>query len=855
MRKQIFFLFLFLMLVASIYCITIQGKISSNHDTSFHGVITLELQNATDTLPISINTIAHNGYFMEAIDIPEATQAADSVVLKVNGQTFKAQIVNEKAIFDVYLDVNTPEPQNDHQTPIPNIGEITNFTNETSAMELDYYHYAVYSYQNRLLVVNQYSVEEFDRMPDGSLHRLSRFEARMNWFSDVDEDRLYVISRNDVNLRWNLAVYDLSQTPMQKVTSFNLNNVAYDYVAAMQFSNQHIMIASGATTHTLLYDKATFEMVGSITNIGGYRWLKKGNLLAVPKPHSQTPHPEFGTIWTEILEFYHVDEEKNYELTKLSEIFITYYHLITNMEIQNGKLVVSHYEGVIIVDIDDITSPTILHDLWIDYPGFVDYAIYTGDYLYASVLSAYLYVWQIVEDGNMNLIFSEQSGSGASGTDKNMELHYPYLYMNKNYGLKVYDLSGGAPEEAFFHGISISNVSYSLGQNELYVCHWDVNYFLKHDMNATKFDIYSIIENKLVYSVVFDTWRQNVNAVIKDNLLFVSSIRADDIYICNFEIYQINSGEIEFANDFELDHGLNRGFHIIDDLIFFNYGYTQVVYRFVDYELEYVGSFQGMIHLYPTNQPEDFVINLQNSSLIFRDLNNLENILFTKNVPGADMVYFHNDEYLIIADGDRIMTRAYNYHIENDYFSLLHTFPRDRIINTLNGIVVKNAYSDDFFSEFYSIFNGQIYKVGEKDETARMQWHTFFFPEMNKMVQFAYTGVWVYDFEYTVSDKDGTHPISKAHFELMGNYPNPFNPETTIKFNLPYSDNVTIEIFNIRGQKVRRLLDGHMNSGVHSVVWDGKNDAGNATSSGLYFYKMTVESDDFASVKRMILLK
>ena len=90
---------------------------------------------------------------------------------------------------------------------------------------------------------------------------------------------------------------------------------------------------------------------------------------------------------------------------------------------------------------------------------------------------------------------------------------------------------------------------------------------------------------------------------------------------------------------------------------------------------------------------------------------------------------------------------------------------------------------------------------------------------------------------------------------MIGNYPNPFNPETTIVFNLPHPEYVTIDVFNIRGQKVRRLLECYMDNGIHSVLWNGKNDFGNDLSSGLYFYKMTTESEDFVSVKRMILLK
>ncbi|MCL2064485.1 MAG: T9SS type A sorting domain-containing protein [Candidatus Cloacimonetes bacterium] len=882
MKKQILVSILLLMLLTSVNSLTIQGSISSGNETISAMIITLELHNSAKTSLKTINTIAHNGYFMQTIHNPSTTQIAETVVMKVNGQTFSTQVVNERAYFDIYLDTVEPisnrqidnEPQNAPLFSIPTIGDITNFSNEILVLDMDFYYRGVHSYQNKLLIVNQYSVEEFNRLPDGSLERLSRFEGRFNYNSYFDEDRLYIISINDADVRWKLTVFDLSQTPMQKLTSFNLTDIIYPYIPSVIFSSQHIMMSSSNVYRTFRYDKTTFQRDGDITSFSGWQMYKKDNLLIIPKPHSEEPHPVTGTIFTDIIEFYNIDEDNDYELTKLSEIPITYYHIITDMEIQNGKFVLSHWQGVIIIDIDDIENPEISHYLWTDYQESVDYAIYTGDYLYASVIAGFLYVYQIEEEGGMALIFSESNGTGASGMQKNMELHYPYLYMNKNFGLRVYDVSN-EPTEVFFHGRNNWSVSYSLGGNDLYALFWDTNYVLNNNLNKTKYDIYSTIENKLIHSLVYDVWKVNMNAAIKDDLLLVAGTIGNDLRNCHFEIYKITDDKIEFMQDFKLNHGYYRDFRIIDDLLFFDFDYTHVVYRLqvasasqltnkvasasqltnIDYELEYIGSLQGYIQHFWTNQPKDYVINVQNNNLIFRDINDFENILFSQNVSGADGVSYHNDDYLITMDTWREFSRIQNFSIENEQISLLHTFPRDRIINTFNGIIIKNAYNDDLYSEFYSIYNGRLHKVGEKDETDRTQWHTFFYPEINKMVQFAYAGVWVYDFDYTVSENDFVDPISLANFKLIGNYPNPFNPETTIRFNVAVDSIVLIDIYNIRGQKVRKLFEGFLNSGEHTAIWNGLDDIGRELSSGVYFYKMAVDSDDFVAVKRMILLK
>ena len=89
--------------------------------------------------------------------------------------------------------------------------------------------------------------------------------------------------------------------------------------------------------------------------------------------------------------------------------------------------------------------------------------------------------------------------------------------------------------------------------------------------------------------------------------------------------------------------------------------------------------------------------------------------------------------------------------------------------------------------------------------------------------------------------------------ELTGNYPNPFNPTTTINFGLKEAGDVTIMVYNIKGEKVRTLIDGQLEAKYHSIVWDGKDNTGRNVSSGVYFYKMKAEK--YSSTKKMILMK
>lgn len=90
-------------------------------------------------------------------------------------------------------------------------------------------------------------------------------------------------------------------------------------------------------------------------------------------------------------------------------------------------------------------------------------------------------------------------------------------------------------------------------------------------------------------------------------------------------------------------------------------------------------------------------------------------------------------------------------------------------------------------------------------------------------------------------------------FGLADNYPNPFNPETTLKYQLPEAADVKLEVYNVVGQVVRTLIADHQNAGRYVVQWDATNDNGQALSSGIYFYH--IQAGDFQKTKKMLLLK
>ena len=101
-----------------------------------------------------------------------------------------------------------------------------------------------------------------------------------------------------------------------------------------------------------------------------------------------------------------------------------------------------------------------------------------------------------------------------------------------------------------------------------------------------------------------------------------------------------------------------------------------------------------------------------------------------------------------------------------------------------------------------------------------------------------------------VGDSDVELP---GEFQLHQNYPNPFNPATTISFNLPFRSDVTLEVFNILGQRVAVLLQESLSVGPYNVVWDGRFEDGKTAPSGIYFYRL--RTPEKSLVRKMVLVK
>ncbi|MED5256725.1 MAG: T9SS type A sorting domain-containing protein, partial [Candidatus Neomarinimicrobiota bacterium] len=90
-------------------------------------------------------------------------------------------------------------------------------------------------------------------------------------------------------------------------------------------------------------------------------------------------------------------------------------------------------------------------------------------------------------------------------------------------------------------------------------------------------------------------------------------------------------------------------------------------------------------------------------------------------------------------------------------------------------------------------------------------------------------------------------------YHLYDAYPNPFNPVTTLRYDLPQKSMVTIKIYDMLGREVNTIVNQVQDAGFQSIIWDGTSTNGSAVAAGIYLYQ--IQTEQFTQTKKMVFLK
>ena len=158
----------------------------------------------------------------------------------------------------------------------------------------------------------------------------------------------------------------------------------------------------------------------------------------------------------------------------------------------------------------------------------------------------------------------------------------------------------------------------------------------------------------------------------------------------------------------------------------------------------------------------------------------------------------------------------------------------------------------------YPVEEYRIYKDGILDGTTMDLFYDVYDLVSGQTYNIALTAYYVDGIESDPIEFEimfvGADDILTLETKLLGNYPNPFNPSTTISLSLTAEDteNAELVIYNLKGQKVRTLINEQLPAGSYTIEWDGKNEKGEI-SSGIYFYKL--KAGDKTFTRKMLLIK
>lgn len=360
----------------------------------------------------------------------------------------------------------------------------------------------------------------------------------------------------------------------------------------------------------------------------------------------------------------------------------------------------------------------------------------------------------------------------------------------------------------------------------------------------------NIFRNNLAGNSGGAIWGESASILYAHRNVFENNIAEEDggaIAFTGSELYVHNS---RFIGNFNPHHTRSAG----GGAIYLYGGITSLTNNlFLSNTSAYAGAISSFnTHLQVINNTfvgnsvsgEDEVgnvIKIENGA--FRDMEFINNVIWDNGV---------NSQYDIALFGDLMNSNFWYNNIQNGFDAI---WLEDGI--TFEGSYENNIASDPHFIEDnphnYALTQySPSVNAGMPDMTA------YPIPELDlagnpRIYEGLVTRIDQGAYEYqgdNVGVADSTIPIING---ISAIYPNPFNPSTTINFNIMKNMLVKIEIYNLKGQKVRTVLNSKMNSGDHSIAWDGLDEFNNPVSSGIYFSKM--ETSEKISIKKLMLLK
>jgi len=716
---------------------------------------------------------------------------------------------------------------------------ISDITHDRMIADFDQYSGSINRYEDRLFVDNCGKIEEYQINPDGSLARLSFYESgyHCNISTLISEQKLYKFYQMDRHLY--MMIFDLQSTPMEHISTLQVPfTQTYFNPFTPQEMGEYLLLSTSSNARTAWFHKPTLTFTPTSSG--------RLELYTVYYPYIITSVFDQSLMEYKLV-FY------NFETASPSapygndvlELYcgISVYNPLRNVKMIGDYLYLMGDGFIKIMDLSDIHNITPMISITNGAGEYTDALLY-GDLLIATTGTNYdgLLMYDIQDPANPVMI--DYAEVHTDGVRTAMQIYNDKLYINAGTSLLEFDITNGLELVA----------QYGKPQS-VYITSGE--YLLENIGSTSQFLLYSMLEENpeiLTFDINHPANTSKVlSFFIRNNLLF--AIIYLDNGSNNIDVYDMNTQE-RLHRAYLSDIGWMDPFgdYIIVNHLVYGQPPENLVFTYEDTGLVYHGSFVGSLKADdPQNSDCSYFICFTSEGIEFRDKANPFNVLHIQPHLAINMnsITFHVGNIIGFRTGNSSTFRFWTWDEGFVNFRQTATLsvPSSLRLSFFNGILTVGD-SEVSNKKFYTVTGGEPTLIGEMDAHLYGS-NVILYPEACKMILRAVSGIHLYDFTYSVSESDVvTVPPASVN---VSNYPNPFNPSTTISFTLPREADVVLDVYNIKGQKVRTLLDGACSGGYHQVVWNGDDSAGRSVGSGVYFYRMV--SGGFTEVKKMLLLK
>ena len=707
------------------------------------------------------------------------------------------------------------------------IESINNLSFNRSIIDYGEYNGSISRYEDKVIVECKYKIEEYLINEAGDLDRVSFLsKPSYSWNAPfiIDNYYYYIYSKdNPYGVDFGcIEKIDISQTPMQREELFEFDSFITDI---KKWGDNLLLQFAYDFPNVYLYDINDFTVIDTFS-VGGILEIKD-DVLVRAYYHPEEDGYRFN--------FYNINDG----LT-LDEPY-TYIDVLTDSYLYSSKsdddyLYFLFAQSLLIIDISDILNPEtfiFLDNFTSSGPSHIQQAIVDNQTLYIAANYGDLYVYDISEIDNPNLIYYEKSSYQT--VNNPLYLNYPFLYFNSGEILKVFNIENNFEIVEMYGNFSINTMSITNNSR----------FYVYDDVVRKQLRIKDFFSNNEEYVINKpDNSYGFLTTISSDNYFLYVDLVNNTVKLLNLNLYpDIEENEINNLNLTNV-----RSLFIKNDILFIESrngsDYSTSLYQFENNEFDFITQFDGIAMIWGEPDSDYFLVNKPNC-MEFRSYIEPTEILATYNSNyNSSSFIIDNEHYLRLYDS---WIGMYEFDFMGENSLIASITDNYSGVNIFNNIIYFYNLSTEVY-DFWSFHNSQFIYLNSFDFYASYC-KMILNEENNCLIIKTRSSLDVYDIEYTVSSSDQVVEYERDTYV----YPNPVNGGD-VNFKTSIADKDTeISIYNIKGQLVKTSKAFQKKDNKSIFTWDKRNNQNQSVASGVYFYK--IKTDDKVKTGKFLIMK